>query len=1190
MGRVSVLIPARNETLLGRTIQEILRASAGDVEVIAVLDGYIPDPQLIFDSRVRFIHHERSIGQRAATNEAARTATGEFIIKTDGHSMFSDGWDLALQKNCGADWTVLPRMYNLLAFNWICEKCGKAQDNCAKPKKCDKCGHTEHRYDEVFRPKTNKITDFMFIDPELRARYFDPPTLREFGIQSGPCYHKRPEAKATIADVMTGQGACWAMRKDHFFALGGLDEQHGSWGQMGVEIACKTWLSGGRQVVDKNWWFSHLFRTQPGFKFPYSISQKDIDKARAYSRDLWTNNKWPLAKRKFEWLLDRFGPVPGWKSAEQKASDLTVLYYTANKIDETFAQKVRDKIMNACQGNPIISISQKPIKMGNDNIVVGKIGRNLRNVYRQVLEGARAASTPFVALVEDDCLYVAEHFTHRPKGWAFAYNKNRWNLHVREDVYSYRDRPVLSQLIAPRDLLIECLEKRLVLETIPDELMGEPGVHDKKLGLPAYPIELFETKDPNVVICHSKGITGRKFVSERTTERIDPWGTPGEVVAMYAVPKTKPIDPTWPMIEALPDQVGPSQTPQISILIPARNEEHLQATIDDLEKHLELDYEILVGLDGYNPDPPLKDSPRVRVFRSDKSVGMRPTINRLARAARGKYLMRMDAHCSVDQGIDRKLVEVCEKGGHVTVVAQRYLLDTEKWERRPESDMPYRRLSHESEDGCGLRSLAWDDYAKGRDGIEVDETMSCSGSSWTCLRSTFVDWWGCFDERHGHFGQEGCEIACMTWLSGGRFLVHKGTWYAHQNRGKAPYAMGAHVKERSIAHSHALWVGNQWTHARLSFQWLLDKFNPPGWPKAGTPKGIPAPRQGALVKTTKTMTVENLWDHREGLSDPGKKYRLTIFWRAYASLVDSILCGGAQDGQYEQYLLGHVTRRAGRIPTRADRRKVQKSMAGSVALIESIKANGLKAPMEFYDEGGRLILWKGYRRLVIAQRLGIQTVVGRCYADRKAAGTLSPQVNLTRIESLPVNDLQKIGEKQFAAWGEEGTDKYHVHQYTRIYDAHLFQIRKRVKRVLELGLLRGASLAMWRDYFPRAEIVGADIEPEKWKKYAGSLPNSKVLVGDETDPTFIAQIVAAGPYDLIVDDASHQPEIQRWAFDQLWPALRGYGFYIIEDIYRSWKHEDTKPCIPPGLESRIYRQRDIREVHHYYNVVLIQKC
>ena len=102
------------------------------------------------------------------------------------------------------------------------------------------------------------------------------------------------------------------MPADQFWRLGAMDEEHGSWGQFGVEIACKSWLSGGRQVVNKRTWFSHLFRTQQGFKFPYPLDETQVQQARTHSQQLWKRDQWPKAVRPLSWLLEKFTPVPEW--------------------------------------------------------------------------------------------------------------------------------------------------------------------------------------------------------------------------------------------------------------------------------------------------------------------------------------------------------------------------------------------------------------------------------------------------------------------------------------------------------------------------------------------------------------------------------------------------------------------------------------------------------------------------------------------------------------------------------------------------------------------------------------------------------------------------------------------------------------------------------------------------------------
>jgi hypothetical protein len=313
---------------------------------------------------------------------------------------------------------------------------------------------------------------------------------------------RQPRSDKLIDDVMCCMGPGWFMHKDRYWELGGMDECHGGWGQMGVEVACKAWLSGGALKVNKKTWFAHWFRGGSGPGFPYHMSGSDQERARVYSRDLWINDKWPQATRKFQWLIDRFNP-PGWDRS------LTILYYTANVIHKGIEYSVLRSLRK--HGYPIVSVSQEPMDLGK-NIVVPK-ERSIHNIYRQVLRAAKEATTEYVALCEDDCLYVPEHFRYRPKTAPFAYNLNRWLLHLDEKVFSFRNRPILSQCIANRKVLIECLEK---------------GDRDREMGREdGYEMETFTTTEPNLVICHRKNTTGRKYIGKDAVplQEISTWGT-----------------------------------------------------------------------------------------------------------------------------------------------------------------------------------------------------------------------------------------------------------------------------------------------------------------------------------------------------------------------------------------------------------------------------------------------------------------------------------------------------------------------------------------------------------------------------------------------------------------------------------------------------------------------------------------
>jgi predicted O-methyltransferase YrrM len=133
---------------------------------------------------------------------------------------------------------------------------------------------------------------------------------------------------------------------------------------------------------------------------------------------------------------------------------------------------------------------------------------------------------------------------------------------------------------------------------------------------------------------------------------------------------------------------------------------------------------------------------------------------------------------------------------------------------------------------------------------------------------------------------------------------------------------------------------------------------------------------------------------------------------------------------------------------------------------------------------------------------------------------------------------------------EHGTDKASDrHGYLEVYDRHLSSLRENNVKVLELGVFKGASLRMWREYFPRGQIVGCDLHPDR-RDYAGD--RIAIEIGDCGSAAFLEKVATShGPFDLVVDDASHIWRHQQIAFDTLFPHLKRGGLFIIEDIHTS---------------------------------------
>ena len=157
--------------------------------------------------------------------------------------------------------------------------------------------------------------------------------------------------------------------------------------------------------------------------------------------------------------------------------DITIIYLTASQIPKTFAEFQRSILLKAIGNTPLISVSREPLDFGHN--ILDTAPKSTSNIYRAMLEAAKVATTPYIAIAEDDCLYHKEHFLfHRPAMDTFAYNQNRFALFTwGKPMYSWRNRKSNSTLIAPRKYLIDALEERFAKwpNGTPDNITGEVG-------------------------------------------------------------------------------------------------------------------------------------------------------------------------------------------------------------------------------------------------------------------------------------------------------------------------------------------------------------------------------------------------------------------------------------------------------------------------------------------------------------------------------------------------------------------------------------------------------------------------------------------------------------------------------------------------------------------------------------------
>lgn len=306
---LSILIPARNEMFLTRTIEDILTNIEADTEVIAVLDGAWADPPIPQHERVNVIYVPEPVGQRAASNLAAKLSKAKYVMKIDAHCAFDKGFDRKMIEAfiiTGDNVTMVPVMRNLWAFDWKCYRCGWKKYQGPTPEKCDNCGKNDRiRRKMIWVGKRNPQSTSYCFDAEPHFRYFEDWKHR-------PAYIKDKEEEG-LTETMSLQGSCFMVTREKYWERQLCDEKLGSWGNQGIEVAVKTWLSGGRVLVNHKAWYAHMFRTQGGdFGFPWPNSDKETQKTKNNVKDLLWSNKWPKQVRPLSWLVEKFWPVPGW--------------------------------------------------------------------------------------------------------------------------------------------------------------------------------------------------------------------------------------------------------------------------------------------------------------------------------------------------------------------------------------------------------------------------------------------------------------------------------------------------------------------------------------------------------------------------------------------------------------------------------------------------------------------------------------------------------------------------------------------------------------------------------------------------------------------------------------------------------------------------------------------------------------
>lgn len=267
----------------------------------------------------------------------------------------------------------------------------------------------------------------------------------------------------------------------------------------------------------------------------------------------------------------------------------------------------------------------------------------------------------------------------------------------------------------------------------------------------------------------------------------------------------------------------------VSVIIPSRNEIFLEKTLKDVLDKASGEIEIVVILDGHKPQELINDE-RITYLYHEVSVGMRAAINHGVSVCRGEFLMKLDAHCLLDRGFDVKLESSCADDW--VVVPRRYGLDPETWgfkEGAEKLPVDYDLFLYPKKYCPGeLHPYRWDERTIANQNILIDDNLAFQGSCWFMKRKHFDRHkFLKVEEYQGLPQQESVEIGLTTWLTGGRVVVNKNTWYAHLFKTSLNYPVDLWNLKRCHEYAYNHWA----VENRKGFVNLIEKFMPiPQWP------------------------------------------------------------------------------------------------------------------------------------------------------------------------------------------------------------------------------------------------------------------------------------------------------------------------------------------------------------------------
>jgi hypothetical protein len=168
---------------------------------------------------------------------------------------------------------------------------------------------------------------------------------------------------------------------------------------------------------------------------------------------------------------------------------------------------------------------------------------------------------------------------------------------------------------------------------------------------------------------------------------------------------------------------------------------------------------------------------------------------------------------------------------------------------------------------------------------------------------------------------------------------------------------------------------------------------------------------------------------------------------------------------------------------------------------------------------------------------------------------------MTLVDIMVANNWRNDTHYEF------GTDKEFNHKYcSGFYDEFFLEYKDKDIRLLEIGVHRGGGLAVFHEYFKKADIYGVDPFDFNAKQNCGSFPRIKVFYDDGYSKNFAYSMP---DFDIIIDDGPHTKESHLMSLELYLPKVKPGGIFVIEDIAdMAWTDEYIK-LVPSNMNYHI---------------------